>query len=40
MVRAVGFVTLFVLGVGAVVAAVVGVTSIPDLKRYVKIRSM
>jgi len=38
--KLVGEVTLGVLAVGAAVAAFVGLRSIPDVRRYMKIRNM
>jgi hypothetical protein len=38
--RTIGFIAVGVLAVGAAVAVTTGVTSIPDIKRYLKIRAM
>jgi hypothetical protein len=38
--RTVGFIAVIVVALGVVVAAVTAVLSIPDIKRYLKIRSM
>lgn len=38
--RAIGIVTTIVVGVGAALGAVLGVRSVPDVKRYLRIRSM
>jgi hypothetical protein len=39
-VKAIGFITTTLVGTIAVVAAVVAVKSLPDVQRYLKIRSM
>ncbi|CAN5256434.1 hypothetical protein BH18ACT9_BH18ACT9_01910 [soil metagenome] len=38
--RTVGIVTTGVLGVVGLIAIIVGIMSIPDVKRYLKIRQM
>jgi len=38
--RTVGIVTTGVLGVVVLIAIIVGIMSIPDVKRYLKIRQM
>jgi hypothetical protein len=38
--RAIGFIAVGVLAAGAAVAITTGVASIPDIKRYLKIRAM
>ncbi len=38
--RIIGIITTSLLGLGAVIGAVVGVRSVPDVKRYFRIRSM
>ncbi|MFN2518020.1 MAG: hypothetical protein ABR604_03095 [Jatrophihabitantaceae bacterium] len=38
--KVVGEVTLVVLAAGAAVAAFVGIRSIPDVRRYLKMRNM
>ncbi len=38
--EAVGWVTTVVVAGGVIVVLVVGITSIPDIRRYLKIRSM
>lgn len=38
--EAIGIVTLSVLGLAVVGGVVVGVLSLPDIKRYLRIRSM
>ncbi len=38
--RAVGMLTTIVVSLGAAVAAVVGIRSVPDIKRYLRIRNM
>jgi hypothetical protein len=39
-VRTLGIVTTVVAGAAVVLAVVVGVSSIPDIKRYLRIRAM
>jgi hypothetical protein len=39
-VKAIGFITTTLVGAIAVLAAVVAVKSLPDVQRYLKIRSM
>jgi hypothetical protein len=39
-VRTLGFITLILIILGAAFAVVVGVRSIPDIRRYLRIRSM
>jgi hypothetical protein len=38
--RAIGFIAVGVLAIGAGVAVATGVASIPDVKRYLKMRAM
>ena len=38
--RTIGIVTSVIAGAAAVLAVVIGVQSIPDVKRYIKMRSM
>jgi hypothetical protein len=38
--RTIGFFTTLLLGAAAAVAVVVGIESIPDIKRYIRIRDM
>ena len=38
--KTLGMITTVVLGAAALLGAVVGVRSIPDLKRYLRMRSM
>jgi hypothetical protein len=38
--KVLGYIFLAILGVGVVGALVLGVVSVPDIKRYLKIRSM
>lgn len=38
--RTIGIVTTFVVAVGGLFAVFVGVRSVPDVKRYLRIRSM
>jgi hypothetical protein len=38
--RRIGFLAVGVLAVGAAVAVTTGVASIPDIKRYLKMRAM
>jgi hypothetical protein len=38
--RTIGIVTVVVVGIGALFAVFVGVRSVPDVKRYLRIRSM
>jgi hypothetical protein len=38
--RTVGFIAVVVVAIGVVAAVITGVASIPDIKRYLKIRAM